>query len=741
VSERVFGVETEYALSATDGRGARVNHGVLLDGLMRKARAELPHLPDEHGHGLFLQNGARFYVDCGGHPEMTTPECGNPWDVVRYVRAGEAILLDVATRHRPNGQTSIFRANVDYSGTGAAWGCHDSYMHRAPPHTLPAQLIPHLVSRVVYAGAGGFSNLSPGIEFLLSPRTAHTMTEVSRDSTGKRPIFHNKDEALCGHDYHRLHLIFGESLCSDLAVWLKVGATALVVAMCEAGLHPGDGVALQAPLTAMRAFASDPTLTATAATKQNQPLTAIAVQRHYLEQAETHAHAAWMPPWAPNVCRRWRAALDRLSSGWEGGARALDWAIKLGLYRERAQRRGFTWEALASWNRVARMLAEALARVSMPARPLTADLVSARNSPIAGDVARMARSLEAMGLDWSRFGAFLALRDELFEIDTRFGQLGEQGIFSCLDRDAVLSHRVDGAGDVAGAIAHPPAVGRARIRGRLVRELTGHGGRYHCDWQGIWDAQERKRLDLSDPFASDGDWKDWRLGTDVVLPPFLDGFDESIFARRGRRRGARPEGDTPEPTLDPIALNRTALAHRKRGRLDEAERLLRQAIEIEDGQVAGDSPKRPHRRNNLAMVLMRAGKLDEARAVNAAAWQLKAGQHDLTSGRILFVRIALEHLGGTRDASLYVGQLKVLLYAERLDCLGDIDTTWDIPDVLTMICEKLPGAEASLLVAVAEALNDRTYVATLERIDEWNGASGIPLEAAWPEEGGQRARG
>ena len=55
----------------------------------------LPNLPAAGCGGIFLANGARFYMDCG-HPEMTTPECANPWDVVRYMHAGERALLRVA---------------------------------------------------------------------------------------------------------------------------------------------------------------------------------------------------------------------------------------------------------------------------------------------------------------------------------------------------------------------------------------------------------------------------------------------------------------------------------------------------------------------------------------------------------------------------------------------------------------------------------------------------------------------
>src|SRR5438552_15780483 len=133
---------------------------------------------------------------------------------------------------------------------------------------------------------------------------------------------------------------------------------------------------------------------------------------------------------------------------------------------------------------------------------------------------------------------------------------------------------------------------------------------------------------------------------------FLAAMDQRLT--RGRRRRI-PPGMGP---ADPIALNQAALEHRRQGQLDEAEQLLRQAIELEDAQVAADSPKRPHRRNNLAIVLMCAGKLDVACQLNAEAWRLKAGRHDLTSGRILVVRVALRFLLGDFDVRLYFGQLK-----------------------------------------------------------------------------------
>jgi proteasome accessory factor A len=712
VAERLIGIETEYALSAVDARGARVNHGQVLDALMRNARQRFRHLPDELARGMFLENGARFYIDCGGHPEFTTPECSNPWDAVRYIRAGEAMLLQLADR-----RTSIFRCNVDYV-TGAAWGMHENYMHQADPRLLPKQMIPHLVSRIIYTGAGGFVNQSPGLEFTLSPRAAHLEVPTSHDSTTNRPIFHTKDEDLCDGRYHRLHLVCGESLCSDLATWLRMGTTALVLALCEAGVRPGEKVGLRNPVLAMRAFADDPTCRATAEASGGRRLSALAIQRHYLELAEAHVGHALMPTWAPEVCRRWRAVLDALESGWESMATTLDWAIKLALYRDRTRRRDLPWESLEPWTFVAKSLTAAL-QAKSPTSRLTAELALSPDGPIVHDAWALNDMLDDAGLDWSGLGPFLRTRDELREIDTRFGQLGPEGLFARLDAAGALTHRVEGIDDIDRAVATPPDVPRARVRGELVRTLAGSALRYACDWDGVWDDESGNWVDLSDPFAASSGWnreEDFALGERCP----------SGLGRRSWRSSLRLSA------RDPISLNQAALEHRQHDRLEEAERLLRQAIPMEDARVPADSPKRPHRRNNLAIVLMRAGKLEEALAFNAEAWALKAGRHDLTSGRILFVRVALVLLGDFGGPEHYLGQLKSLFAQGPLECHGDIAIRWDIPDVLNLLRRTLWDGDAELLGVISSTLNHRESLRYLEQLQRWRDVEPVGLDAPWP---------
>jgi proteasome accessory factor A len=506
-TKRLLGVETEYAVNSQSSSDTEVERSARLWQLMDLARASLPYLSD-FGNGMFLGNGSRLYVDCGMHPELSTPECADPWEVVRYILAGEQLLVDLAAKLEGGARNlSFYKCNVDYSGAGTTWGCHESYLHRMDPTLISEAIIPHLVSRIIYTGAGGFNSLSAGLEFTLSPRVPHLASVVSGNSTYDRAIFHTKDESLSSEGYHRLHLICGESLCSQTAMWLKAATTALVVALAEAGIGSDDFVWLNDPLAALKSFAADTRCKAKAQLTNGRWLNAIEIQRFYLRLAEAHARDRFMPAWAEEACRRWRLMLDRLESGPEAVETTLDWAIKLALYKNYAERQGFNWQSLAHWTHVHASLRAALAAANFDERSISIDSMLGPGSPVRDEVERLNPYLREHELKWDDLNKFLRLRRQLFEIDTRFGQLGDKGIFAELSRKGVLTHGMPGVGDISTAVHEPPATGRARLRGEFIRRVPDvDRGRYECDWQGVWDREERCALDLSDPFASQEQW-------------------------------------------------------------------------------------------------------------------------------------------------------------------------------------------------------------------------------------------
>ncbi len=763
MAERLLGIETEYAFTALDAAGAPVDRLAALRRLMRLARDRYPSLSDSTGQGLFLGNASRLYIDVPDHPEYSTPECADPWDVVRYAYAGEQIIetlaTDLVSRDRRIAETVILRCNVDYGGTGSTWGCHESFLHKKDPNLLPAHILPHLVSRLIYTGAGGFnSRAAHTVEFTLSPRVWHLEHEVSEQSTFARGIFHTKDESLSVEGYHRLHILCGESNCSETAAWLKLGTTALVVALFDGGVEPGSGVQLQSPLTAMQRYASDPHCQITAPTTSGRELRALDIQRHYLSLAEQHVGAPFMPSWAPEVCQRWRAILDQLDHAPSTVSTVLDWAIKRELYRAHASRCGIPWESLSQWNTIVSTLGAAWVRARQ-SDELTYEAVLGPGSPVGKVVAQLEPQLRQSGLRWEGLGTFLALRKELFEIDARYGQLGGRSIFASLDAAGVLQHRVPGIERVEAAVHEPPAGSRAQARGKLVQQLAGKKDRLVCDWYGISDRRGNIVVDLSDPFGVLADNSLNAAQLELGLEQRLRSGQTSVETPRlpfRRRPPAEPSADLLEVGGDfvaaehlrrevqeaeqrhgsdsvevALACNQLGVCLRELGRAAEAEPFQRRALDLDERLRGANHPKVPHRLNNLAIVLVMQGKLDEAKPLLARAWHLKGAGHDVTSARVLWVRLATGMLEGS-PTDIFVGQLKTLFEFSELASPGDLSSTWDVEAVLAQLANRLPAPQLDMLGRASTALNDRDAVFDLEALPEWQSQPPVDLTTPWP---------
>lgn len=541
----LFGLETEYAFTATSNPHSSAASQLSM--LMEAAGKVLIHLPGVRDPGYYLANGGRLYVDSGGHPEFATPECSDPWEAVRYAAAGDRILQELLERwpEEFDGESApiIYKSNVDYGGRKASWGAHDSYLHTGGGLVLPDALIPHLVTRIVYSGAGGFNPRGRGLQFVLSPRSTFMERAVSGESTQGRGIYHTKDEPLARGTYHRLHIICGETLCSQTALWLKVGATALVVALLDAGIVPSVQIDQSLAPAALRRLSADPSLRMEILLRDGRKMTAVQIQRAYLELAEQRAGEPFMPQWAGEVCRLWRDTLDRLESDPSSLRRTLDWAIKHDLYRARVESRGMNWETLPIWSSAVERILTALDETEHRNRSVSVEFVLGAQSPIPQTIREITPSLVERGLDWSGLRPFIELRREMLEIDTRFGQLDPKGIFQSLDAAGVLEHRIPGVDPTDHAMHEAPIGGRAAVRGRWIRELASQGAtRIYCDWQGIWNIAENKILDLADPFGGTPEWRDLSRTENCQLEiygDFLWPCSRSLRERMDRLRRRR----------------------------------------------------------------------------------------------------------------------------------------------------------------------------------------------------------
>lgn len=301
---------------------------------------------------VILTNGARLYVD-HAHPEYSTPEVTNPLDAVIWDKAGERIMADAAQRAAagPAGwQIQLYKNNTD--NKGASYGCHENYlMNRATPFAdIVRHLIPFFVSRQVFCGAGrvGIGADGRGEGFQLSQRADFFEVEVGLETTLKRPIINTRDEPHADPDkYRRLHVIIGDANMSEIATYLKLGTTSLVLAMIEDGFLSQD-FSIEAPVGALRAVSHDPSLRYQLRLHDGRKLTAVQLQMEYLEQARKYVEDRFgtdVDEMTRDVLDRWETTLVRLADDPMQLARDLDWVAKLTLLEGYRQRENLRWGA------------------------------------------------------------------------------------------------------------------------------------------------------------------------------------------------------------------------------------------------------------------------------------------------------------------------------------------------------------------------------------------------------------
>lgn len=495
---RIFmGVETEYALGPIHSRG----RGSAAEQLLNEAMRTLPHLPAYGESGIYLTTGGRMYVDCGQHPEYATPECDDPRELVASYAAGDQLvvkLLGALDNGRSDG-VQAFKSNVCYENSEATFGAHESYSVHRPGGAFTEQLIPFLTSRIVFTGAGGLDPKSPGIVPCLSPRVVHLVQDVSGSSTERRGIFHLRDEPLARNGWHRVHVLSGDAARSPRAAWLRVGTTALVLALVDAGEQLWDWPPLASAVKAMQAFNTDLSLQVRSPLKDGRALSALAIQRVYLQAAEARRGHPALPCWADELLAEWRKTLELLTSDAAALETRFDWAVKRALFGEHSRQRGFPAEKLAAWNI---MMAD-WQRELPPTGGSVLDMLgkSAANPRKAPECpAGAAPGLTRAGSSWDELPAFLRLRAELCEIDLRYSLLGPGSIHAQLSERGLLDQAmpaINGATRAESPLS-PPTRGRARLRGDCVREFAGRAG-YTASWTGICNAKANLQLLLPEP--------------------------------------------------------------------------------------------------------------------------------------------------------------------------------------------------------------------------------------------------
>lgn len=440
---RIFGIENEYGVTCTHDGQRRLSPDEVARYLFRRV------VSWGRSSNVFLENGARLYLDVGSHPEYATPECDSPLQVVTHDRAGERIVEDLVLAAEQRlaeegieGRISLFKNNTDSAGN--SYGCHENYLvaRVGEFQRLADALIPFLVTRQVFAGAGKVLQTPRGSIFALAQRAEHIWEGVSSATTRSRPIINTRDEPHADAErFRRLHVIVGDSNMSEYTAWLKVATCDLVLRMLEEQPVTRE-LSLDNPIRAIREISHDLTGTRRVRLANGREMSALEIQQAYLESVERFVATSYAADEdAKHVVAEWRAVLEALVDDPMQLSRQLDWVAKYQLvdrYRARHE------------------LPLSHARVQM--------------------------------LD-------LAYHDVVRDRGLYYLLRRQGRVQTVLDEDAVQA-----------AMTEPPPTTRAALRGRFVREAKAKRRDFTVDWVHLkLNDQAQRTVLCKDPFRYEDD--------------------------------------------------------------------------------------------------------------------------------------------------------------------------------------------------------------------------------------------
>jgi hypothetical protein len=304
--------------------------------------------------GEFLGNGGRLYLDRGGHPEYATPECRRVADLVAHEIAGDRLvreLVDALHAREPACRVHVYKNNVDFYGH--TYGGHENYLVTPQGVDDIARLLPFLVTRQIYAGAGKamMAARDGAFGFQISQRADFFDCTYSDRTSEVRGIINIRKREITRADQNRrLHLIIGDSNLAQYSIGLKIGTLLLMLCLLEAGVLDPDLV-LFSPAAALKAISRD--LNAKIGVRRRGRLgnySALEIQSICLEQAlrfyaahpPSAEEARWLRIWEQTLEGMMELKVDQARMVLErDGAdlkRRLDWVLKLWLLgRSRAK--------------------------------------------------------------------------------------------------------------------------------------------------------------------------------------------------------------------------------------------------------------------------------------------------------------------------------------------------------------------------------------------------------------------
>lgn len=187
---RIFGVETEYGVSVTGS-----DHPV--DAAQVAMMMFQPVVSRARSTNTYLTNGSRLYLDVGSTRSMRPPRPAIRWTPCCRIwreRVMAGLALDAQARLRARYgdgvNVHVFKNNAD--SAGHSFGCHENYLVRryVPLETVEHELLPFLITRQLYTGAGRVTDQG----FEITQRADYLDEAVSSATTRSRPMVNTRDE-------------------------------------------------------------------------------------------------------------------------------------------------------------------------------------------------------------------------------------------------------------------------------------------------------------------------------------------------------------------------------------------------------------------------------------------------------------------------------------------------------------------------------------------------------------------
>ena len=257
-------------------------------------------------------------------------------EATRSMRHPSATAFSTSSRTIGRGSGSSKASSSPPSNTdsaGNSYGCHENYLIRrsADFQRTIDTLIPFLVTRQIWAGAGKLLHTARGTVYSLAQRAEHIWEGSSSATTRSRPIINTRDEPHADAErYRRLHVIAGDSNMSEYTTYVKIGSMVALLQMLEDEVVFRD-LTLENPIRAIREISHDTTCRRKIRLANGRELSALDIQWEYLERVMRYMRGSDLSPEVERAVAMWERLLTGLEKDPLTLSREVDWVAKFHL--------------------------------------------------------------------------------------------------------------------------------------------------------------------------------------------------------------------------------------------------------------------------------------------------------------------------------------------------------------------------------------------------------------------------